>query len=153
MDDFNFQDFFAGMSLRSKIELLFKANHYIIGKFTVMDLTILLLVFTGVGYALDKATDLDPLLIVLIPGVLCVIIEYYRIKWRRVKTLQYVEQKAEKTRQLMDRYMEEVRQHGDGEMLEQALQLKQKVDDAEALMHDLTGIAFAEDVLGFSDDE
>lgn len=153
MRDFNIQDYFNDMSLRAKIDLLFKTNHYIIGKFTVMDLTILLAVFFGVGYALERSTDLNPMLTILIPVVLCVIIEHYRIKWRRVKTLRYAEQKAEQARTLMNLWIEAARQQGDEAALEQALQLKQQMDNAEAMLHEVSELAYEEDVLGLSDED
>lgn len=153
MRDFNMQDYFNDMSLQAKIDLFLKTNHYIIGKFTVMDLTILLAVFFGVGYTLERSTDLSPWLTALIPGLLCVVIEYYRIKWRRVKTLRYAEQKAEQARTLMNLWIEVARQQGDEAALEQALQLKQQMDNAEAMLHEVSELAYEEDVLGLSEED
>lgn len=153
MNNFNFEEHLNEMRTWNKIDWLLKSNHYIIGKFTLMDLTILPLVFFGVGYALERATDLSPWLTALIPGLLCVVIEYYRIKWRRVKTLRYAEQKAEQARTLMNLWIEVARQQGDEATLEQALQLKQQMDNAEAMLHEVSELAYEEDVLGLSEED
>lgn len=147
------QDYFNDMSLRARVDLFFKSNHYIIGKFTVMDLTILLAIFFGVGYALERSTDLSPMLTILIPAVLCVIIERYRIKWRRVKTLRYAEEKAEQARALVDRWIEIARLNGDEESLNQALHLKMQMEKAESTLHGVTEYCYEEDVLGLSDED
>ena len=101
----DFEEIDNDLKPKHKIELALKLNHYVIGKVTLMDITILTAVFLSVAAALTKGTSLAPAAVLAITTGLCVIIELVRIKTRKVKMLQYTLQKAQQAEQLVEQYM------------------------------------------------
>lgn len=116
----DFEEIYNDLKPKHKIELALKLNHYVIGKVTLMDITILMAVFLGVVAALTNGTSLNSAAVLAITTGLCVIIELVRIKTRKVKTLQYTLQKAQQAEQLMEQYMTYCDQYGSEEEMAKA---------------------------------
>lgn len=101
----DFEEIYNNLKPKRKIELALKLNHYVIGKVTLMDITILTAVFLSVAATLTKGTSLAPAAVLAITAGLCAVIELVRIKTRKRKMLQYTLQKAKQAEQLVEQYM------------------------------------------------
>ena len=90
----DFEEIYNDLKPKHKIELAMKLNHYVIGKVTLMDITILTAVSIGIVAALSKGTSLAPAAVLAITAGLCAVIEFVRIKARKRKMLQYTLQNS-----------------------------------------------------------
>ena len=126
----DFEEIYNDLKPKRKIELALKLNHYVIGKVTLMDITILMAVFLGVVAALSKGTSLAPAAVLAITTGLCVIIEFVRIKTRKVKMLQYTLQKAQQAEQLLSQYMTYCERYGSEEEMVKARSIMEMLRQA-----------------------
>ncbi|MCQ2118266.1 MAG: hypothetical protein MJY76_09060 [Bacteroidales bacterium] len=115
----DFKEIYNDLKPKHKIELALKLNHYVIGKVTLMDITILTAVFLSVAAAL-KGTSLAPAAVLAITTGLCAVIEFVRIKTRKRKMLQYTLQKAQQAEQLLSQYMTYCERYGSEEEMVKA---------------------------------
>lgn len=153
MDEFNIKAMYAEMPLRKKIYLFLKQNHFLFWKITLMDVTIVVPMFVLIGYTLDRCTSLEFGYAVLIAACICGIIEFFRIKFRRVKTYQLLTNQVENVRQLFGQYAEAVERSGTDEDKKRLAETLAKVEELNRLVEGMSDIVYQEDVLGFSDEE
>lgn len=153
IDDIDYDEIINDLSPKNKLELFFKLNHYVIGPVTIMDICILLLVFFGVGYTINTCLHLTTGQTLVIVLALCSFIEYFRIKWRRVKTIQYAEKKAAHAKKLLEEYASIVERIGSEEDRQRFRALLEKTKQADEMLHELSDLTYEKDVLGLSDED
>ena len=90
---------------------------------------------------------------VLVAASICSVIEFFRIKFRRVKTYQLLSNQVANVRQLLGQYAEAVERNGTEEDRERLAERMIKVEALNQLVEGMSDIVFQEDVLGFSDKE
>ena len=152
LDNFELQGMYNQMSLGKKISLFLKTNHFVIWKITLMDITILVPLFVAIGYAFDRCTGLGFAFSVFVSLFVCSVIEYFRIKLRRLKTCQYIAEKVEYSDRLFKQLSEAVERSGTEEDKLKLAETMKKLQVAKELVSQMTDIVFKEDVIGFSDD-
>lgn len=152
-DNIDYDELLNDMKLKNKIELFFRLNHYIAGPVTVTDVIILLTVFLGVGYFLNMYLHLNIAPTFLVTLCLCAVIEYFRIKWRKAKTLQYIEKKSAQIKKLLDEYSRFVETQGTEEAQKDFEEIRKKFDLADEVVRELSDLTYEKDVLGLTDDE
>lgn len=153
MDEFNIKAIYDEMPLRKKVSLFLKQNHFLFWKITLMDVTIVVPLFVLIGYALDRCTSMGFGYAVLVAASICSVIEFFRIKFRRVKTYQLLSNQVANVRQLLGQYAEAVERNGTEEDRERLAERMIKVEALNQLVEGMSDIVFQEDVLGFSDKE
>lgn len=153
MDEFNIKAIYDEMPLRKKVSLFLKQNHFLFWKITLMDVTIIVPLFVLIGYTLDHRMSIGFGYAILIAAVICSIIEFFRIKFRRVKTYQFLSNQVANVRYLLGQYAEAVERNGTEEDRERLAERMAKVEELNRLVEVMSDIVFQEDVLGFSDNE
>lgn len=153
MDEFNIKAKYDELPLRKKILLFLKQNHFLFWKITLMDVTIVVPLFILIGYTLDCCTSLEFGYAVLIAACICGIIEFFRIKFRKVKTYKFLTDHVANVRQLLDKYAEAVESSGTEEDRKRLPETMAKVEALNRLVKGMADVVFKEDVLGFSDEE
>jgi hypothetical protein len=153
MTDFDIQQMYNEMPFRKKVSLFLHQNHFLFWKITLMDVIIVVPLFVLIGYTLDSCTPLEFGYTVLIAAGICGIIEFFRIKLRRVKTYQLLTDQVATVRQLLDRYAEAVERSGTEEDKEQLSERLAEVEELNRLVEVMADVVYKEDVLGFSDEE
>lgn len=126
----DFEEIDNDLKPKHKIELALKLNHYVIGKGTLMDITILTAVSLGVVAAFTKGTSLATTAVLAITAGLCAGIELVRIKTRKRKMLQYTLQKAQQAEQLMEQYMTYCDRYGSEEEIAKARSIMEMLRQA-----------------------
>ena len=153
MTDFDLQQMYNEMPFRKKVSLFLKQNHFLFWKITLMDVTIVVPLFVLVGYTLDRCSSLETGYAILIAAAVCSVIEYFRIRFRRIKTYRYVSEKIEITRKLIEHYSEAVERSGNEEDRQKVAEAFNKLEQINQVIEHMADIAYKEDVLGLSDEE
>lgn len=153
MDEFNIKAIYDEMPLRKKVSLFLKQNHFLFWKITLMDVIIVTPLFVLMGYTLDRCISLEFGYTVLIAACICGIIEFFRIKCRRVKTYHLLNNQNANVRQLLGRYTEAVERSGTDEDKKRLAGTLARVEELNRFVEGMSDIVFQEDVLGFSDKE
>lgn len=153
MDEFNIKAIYDEMPLRKKVSLFLKQNHFLFWKITLMDVTIFVPLFVLISYTLDRCTVSDTGYAVLIAAAICGMIEYFRIRFRRVKTYQHLSDQVNLVRRLLDQYAEVVERSGTEEGRKRLAEAMDKIESFNQTVEHMADIAYQEDVLGFSDED
>ena len=153
LDNFDLQGMYEQMSLRQKVSLFLKTNHYVFWKITLMDITILVPLFFAIGCTLDKCTGLSFGVAFFSSLFVCSVIEHFRIRLRRLKTCQYIAEKVEYSDQLFKQLTEAVERSGSDEDKRKLAETAKKLQAARELVSQMTDIVFKEDVIGFSEED
>jgi len=83
-------DAWNGMSFFRKVRVFLKTDHFVIGNVTLMDVTICILAFLLVGYALAYKTQLQAHIIIFILLLVCSVILYLRMRFRTHRKAAYL---------------------------------------------------------------
>ena len=141
------------MPLRKKVSLFLHQNHFLFWKITLMDVTIIVPLFALMGYTLDRCTSLEFGYAALISAGICGTIEFFRIKFRRVKTYQLLTNQVENVRRMFSQYTEAVERSGTDEDRKRLAETMAKVEELNRLVEGMADVVYKEDVWGFSDEE
>ena len=153
MNGYDLQKMYNEMPFRKKVSLFLKQNHFLFWKITLMDVTIVVPLFVLIGYTLDRCSSLETGYAILIAAAVCSVIEYFRIRLRRVKTYQYISNKIEITRQLIQQYTIAVERCGTEEDRQKLVETFKKLEEINQAAEHMADIVYQEDVLGLSDDQ
>lgn len=153
MNDFDFQQMYNDMPFRKRASVFLHQNHFLFWKITLMDVTIVVPLFFSIAYTLDRCTSLDTGYAVLAAATICSVIEYFRIRFRRVKTYQHLSDQVNAVRRLLAQYSEAVERSGTEEDRERLVERMAKVEVLNSLVEHMAGIVYNEDVLGLTEED
>ena len=153
LENFNLQALYGQMPLWKRISLFLKTNHYLVWKITLMDVTILVPLFTIIGLTLEKVTRIGFFYSLIVSLFVCSVIEYYRIKLRRLKTCRYIAEKIAESEELVRQIAEAVERSGTDEDKRWVADMMEKLNYSKNFVALMTDVVFKEDVIGFSDED